>query len=143
MCKNILKKQIKSEQGPQSAGPYSMGIVISPHNSIYLSGQLPSNVEDSIKKQTIQVIENIEFLLEEAGSCLQNVIKTTIYLTDMEDFNAVNQVYAIYFSHPYPARSCVAVSALPKGARIQIECVASVGGIVSVDEDEECLECDE
>lgn len=143
MCKNIIRNQIRSEKGPQSAGPYSMGIVISPHNSIYLSAQLPNNTEDTIKKQTVQVIENIEILLEEAKSSLENVIKTTVYLTDMEDFNAMNQVYAIYFSHPYPARSCIVVSALPKGAKIQIECIASVGIISNVDIDEDCESCDD
>ena len=90
----------------------------------------------------MQVIDNIEILLEEAGSSLSSVVKTTIFLADMNDFDAMNQIYAIYFSHPYPARSCVAVSALPKGAKIQIECIATAQGLREK-EFEECNNCDE
>lgn len=142
MCKKTLRTQISSEKGPQSVGPYSLGIGVQADAMIYLSGQLPNDVNESIKKQTIQVIENIETLLEEAGSSLSSVVKTTIFLTDMNDFDAMNQMYAVYFSHPYPARSCVAVSALPKGAKIQIECIA-IAQDLREEAFEECNNCDE
>lgn len=140
----MIKKpsQISLEKGPKSAGPYSLGIHVESSPMIYVSGQLADDTTLSIKKQTIQVIDNIEKILESAGSGLSSVVKTTIFLDDMNDFDAMNQVYAIYFSHPYPARSCVEVSALPKGAKIQIECVA-VAAHYEADYDEDCETCDE
>lgn len=148
MCTKARKTQIISEEGPKAVGPYSLGMGVTPQPMIFLSAQLPINqagelVGETIKKQTVQVIENIENLLEEAGSSLDSVVKTTIYLSNMDDFDAMNQVYAIYFSHPYPARSCVGVSALPKGAMVQIDCIASALQLSSNDDVEECENCDE
>lgn len=143
MCKNIIRNQIRTDAGPQSVGPYSLGIRTNAQDMIYLSGQLPNEFEVSIKKQVAQAIENIETLLEQSGSTLASVVKTTIFLTDMNDFDAMNQVYAIYFAHPYPARTCVEVSALPKGAKIQIECIAIAAHLGFQELDEDCDSCDE
>ncbi|CAM2744863.1 Rid family detoxifying hydrolase [Erysipelothrix tonsillarum] len=142
----MIRKQIRPETGPKSVGPYSMGLQID--NTVYVSGQLPldgtsSVVTNDIVKQTIQTIENIERVLEASGLSLGDVVQTTVYLTDFNDFDKMNQMYAIYFSYPYPARSCVEVSRLPKNAMISIDCVAVYRGESNFenDEDEECEGC--
>ncbi|MCX5971638.1 MAG: RidA family protein [Coprothermobacterota bacterium] len=108
-------------------GPYSPGVEAG--GFIFLSGQIPllpdgTLVEGDIQAQVEQSLENLKGLLEQAGLDLKAVVKTTIFLTDMADFPAVNEIYARYFSAPFPARSTVAVLALPKGVRIEIEAVA-------------------
>ncbi|MEI6308201.1 MAG: RidA family protein [bacterium] len=108
-------------------GPYSPGVEAG--GFIFLSGQIPllpdgALVEGDIQAQVEQSLENLKGLLEQAGLDLKAVVKTTIFLTDMADFPAVNEIYARYFSPPFPARSTVAVLALPKGARVEIEAVA-------------------
>ncbi|MDE8082190.1 Rid family detoxifying hydrolase [Erysipelothrix rhusiopathiae] len=142
----MVRKQIRPETGPKSVGPYSMGLLID--NTVYVSGQLPidatSNlVAEDIVKQTIQTIENMEHILEASGLSLSDVVKTTVYLTDFEDFDKMNQMYAIYFSYPYPARSCIEVSRLPKNAKISIECVAIAREDMEFeeDDDEACEGC--
>lgn len=125
-----MKQTISTPQAPAAIGPYSQAIRVG--NLIYTSGQIPINpasgvfVEGGIKEQTRQSLSNIKAILEEAGISMRNVIKTTVFLADMNDFADMNAVYAEFFSEPYPARSAVAVNSLPKGALIEIEVVATI-----------------
>jgi 2-iminobutanoate/2-iminopropanoate deaminase len=119
-------EKIHTTNAPEAIGPYSQAIKVG--NFIYTSGQiaLTPNGEflgGNITAQTKQVCENLKAVLEEAGTSLQNVIKTTIFIANMDDFNDLNIVYGEYFSHK-PARSTVAVKTLPKNALVEIECVA-------------------
>ena len=121
------KQVIKTDNAPEAIGPYSQGIMVG--DFIYTSGQIPINpktgiMETDIKLATKQSIENIKAILEEVGTSLENVIKTTIFLKDLNDFNVVNEVYATYFNENNPARSCVEVARLPKDAVIEIEAIA-------------------
>lgn len=127
-------RNINTEKSPQAIGPYSQGIISG--NLIFVSGQIPLDavpldadgklVSDDIQEQTRQCLRNISHILEEAGSSLEKVIKTTIYLVDMDDFARVNEVYAGFFTEPYPARSCVEVSSLPRDVKIEIEVIAEL-----------------
>ena len=122
-------RNINTEKSPQAIGPYSQGIISG--NLIFVSGQNPLDadgklVSDDIQEQTRQCLRNISHILEEAGSSLEKVIKTTIYLVDMDDFARVNEVYAGFFTEPYPARSCVEVSRLPRDVKIEIEVIAEL-----------------
>ncbi len=121
-------KAIVTKNAPGAIGPYSQGISVSPF--VFLSGQLPIDPatgqfpEGGVAEQTEQAIKNIQAILREEGLELCNVVKTTVFLSDMSLFGAMNQVYAKYFTEPYPARSAVAVKTLPKDALIEIECIA-------------------
>lgn len=121
-------KTINTAKAPAAIGPYSQAIEV--NGFVYTSGQLPINPDtgtfagNDILSQTEQSLKNIKAILEEAGLTMQNVIKTTVFLADMSDFAAMNEVYSSYFSEPYPARSAVAVKTLPKDALVEIECVA-------------------
>lgn len=112
----------------KAIGPYSLGLKVG--DMIYISGQLPidlmsQNIEHfDIKKQAAIVFENLEVILEEVGLSLGNVVKSTIYLKNLDDFSLVNHVYSLYFSPPYPARSTVEVARLPKDASIMVDCIA-------------------
>ncbi|AMC93466.1 hypothetical protein AOC36_05575 [Erysipelothrix larvae] len=123
-----MKRSIKPNNGLESIGPYSPGLQVGP--LVFVSGQLPVDpktnklVEGDIRKQAAQVFENMEDVLKASNMSLRQVVKTTVLLQDMNDFSQVNQVYAIYFSPPYPARVCYEVSALPMGASIEVECIA-------------------
>ena len=125
-----MKKAISTTKAPAAIGPYSQAIKVG--NLVYTSGQIPidpatgSFVEGGIKEQTRQSLNNIKAILEEAGLTLSNVVKTTVFLADMNDFADMNAVYAEFFTPPYPARSAVAVKTLPKGALVEIEVVAEV-----------------
>ena len=120
--------QIITKNAPSAIGPYSQGI--NGNNIIFVSGQLPINpstgkfATDEIIGQGKQSIENVAAILEAAGSSLKKVVKITIFIQHMEDFAAVNEVYATYFTGLCPARSCVEVAKLPKGALIEIEAIA-------------------
>ncbi len=123
-------KVISTQKAPAAIGPYSQAIKVG--NLLFTSGQIPINpatgtiVEGGIKEQTRQSLTNIKAILEEAGLTLSDVVKTTVFLADMNDFADMNGVYAEFFSEPYPARSAVAVKTLPKGASVEIEVVAEV-----------------
>ncbi|MFY9394198.1 MAG: RidA family protein [Halanaerobiales bacterium] len=122
-------RSINTEKSPQALGPYSQGVVTG--NLIFVSGQIPLDadgklVSEDIQEQTRQCLRNISHILEEAGSSLDKVIKTTIYLADMDDFLRVNEAYAGFFTDPYPARSCVEVSRLPRDGKIEIEAIAEL-----------------
>ncbi|MFF2450321.1 2-iminobutanoate/2-iminopropanoate deaminase [Neobacillus sp. NPDC058068] len=122
-------KAIQTNQAPAAIGPYSQGIVV--NNLFYSSGQIPLTVEGTmvagdIKDQTHQVFQNLQAVLSEAGASLETVIKATVFIKDMNDFAAVNEVYGEYFNVHKPARSCVEVARLPKDALVEIEVVALV-----------------
>lgn len=123
-----MKKVINTNQAPAAIGPYSQAIKVG--NIVYTSGQIPIDpatgnfVEGGIKEQTRQSLTNIKAILEETGLSMNNVVKTTVFLADMNDFADMNSVYAEFFTEPYPARSAVAVKTLPKGALVEIEVVA-------------------
>lgn len=122
-------KIIKTNKAPEAIGPYSQGQRIG--NLIFTSGQIPINPETGvlateIREATRQSIENVKGILEEAGSSLSNVVKTVVYIKNMDDFALVNEVYAEYFEGSLPARSCVEVARLPKDAVIEIEAIAAV-----------------
>ena len=120
------KNQIHTDLAPAAIGPYSQGIDIG--SLVYTSGQIPvapdGTVSADISHQTHQALINLKAVLEASGSSLDKVIKTTVFITDMTQFGAINEVHAQYFRQPYPARSCVQVAALPKGVGIEIEAVA-------------------
>ena len=124
-------KPISTNKAPAAIGPYSQG-VDSGTGLVFLSGQLPIDPstgafpEGGIKEQTRQSILNAKAILEAAGLGLQNVVKTTVFLADMADFAAMNEVYAHFFTQPFPARSAVAVKTLPKCALVEIECIAAI-----------------
>ena len=121
-------KQIHTDNAPKALGPYSQAIEAG--GMVFASGQVPIDpatdqfVEGGIKEQTRQSLTNARNILREAGTDLTHVVKTTVFLSDMDNFAAMNEVYAEFFQQPYPARSAVAVKTLPKGALVEIECIA-------------------
>ena len=120
------KNRIHTENAPAAIGPYSQAIDLG--ELIYTSGQIPvapdGSISSDISEQTRQALENLKAVVEAAGSSFDKVVKTTVFITDMAQFGAINAVYAEFFSEPYPARSCVQVAALPKGVSIEIEAIA-------------------
>lgn len=124
-------KQISTQNAPAAIGPYSQAIEV--NGFVYASGQLPIDPatgafpEGGVKEQTRQSLLNVKAILEKAGLALSNVVKTTVYLADMGDFAAMNEVYSQFFAQPFPARSAIAVKALPKGALVEVEVVAARG----------------
>jgi len=122
-------KIISTQNAPQAIGPYSQAIVV--NGMIYTSGQiglLPNGdmAGNGIASQTNQVLHNLKAVLEAGGSSMENVIKTTIFLADMDDFVAVNEIYAEHFGSHKPARSTVAAKTLPRNALVEIECIAVI-----------------
>ena len=123
-----MKTQIATEKAPGAIGPYSQAIDCGPF--IYASGQIPLNpatgeMAEGITEQTRQSLANVKAILEAAGLTMANVVKTTVFLADMNDFAAMNAVYAEAFEAPYPARSAVAVKQLPKNALVELEVIAA------------------
>ena len=127
---NDMKQRINTDNAPAAIGPYSQAID-SGHGLIFVSGQLPIDPatgafpEGGVQAQTRQSLTNAKAILEAAGLGLDNVVKTTVFLADMGDFAAMNEIYAQFFKEPFPARSAVAVKTLPKGALVEIECIAA------------------
>jgi 2-iminobutanoate/2-iminopropanoate deaminase len=121
-------KAISTKKAPAAIGPYSQAIRVG--NLVYTSGQIPIDpatgafVEGGIREQTRQSLTNVRAILSEAGLAMSDVVKTTVFMADMNDFAEMNGVYAEFFAEPYPARSAVAVKTLPKGALVEIEVVA-------------------
>ena len=121
------KHSVSTAKAPGAIGPYSQAIITG--NLLFASGQLPIDPETgkmpegSIGNRARQVFENLRAIVEEAGGTLADVVKTTVFLTDLQDFKEMNEVYATYFSAPFPARSAVQVAALPLGADIEMEAV--------------------
>lgn len=121
-------KIIATSKAPAAIGPYSQGVSVG--ELVFTSGQLPINMETGELETDIELgtkacLDNIKAILEEAGLGMENIIKTTVFLSDMENFGSMNQVYADYFSSKAPARSTVEVARLPKDALVEIECIAS------------------
>lgn len=125
-----MLEKIYTDQAPAAIGPYSQAIKI--ENTLYTSGQIPVDptngkvISTEITEQTQQVMKNLQAVLEEGGSNLNSVIKTTCFLTDMADFAAFNEVYGSYFGDHKPARSCVAVKELPLNVRVEVEAIAVI-----------------
>jgi 2-iminobutanoate/2-iminopropanoate deaminase len=123
-------KVISTKKAPAAIGPYSQAIQVG--NLVYTSGQISIDpatgvfVEGVIKEQTRQSLTNVRAILEEAGLSMTNVVKTTVFMADMNDFADMNAVYAEFFAEPYPARSAVAAKSLPKDALVEIEVVATI-----------------
>ncbi len=123
-----MKKVISTSKAPAAIGPYSQAIEVG--NLVFVSGQIPvdpatGKVKDDVKAQARQSLTNLSNILEEAGLSMENIAKTTVFLADIADFVAVNEVYATFFSGAFPARSAVAVKDLPKGVKLEIEAIAS------------------
>lgn len=125
-----MKEIISTDKAPGAIGPYSQAVKVG--GMIFCSGQIPVNpatgefVSDDVASQTEQVIENLKAVLAAAGAGLDNVVKTTVFLADMNDFAAMNEVYGRYFDGHKPARATVQAARLPKDARVEIECIALV-----------------
>ncbi len=127
-----MKQVISTTSAPAAIGPYSQAIVS--NGFAFLSGQIPLDpatgqlIEGGIEEQTLRVLDNLQSVLEAAGSSLAGVVKTTVYLKDMGEFAAMNAVYARYFTENPPARATVEAARLPKDVRVEIDCIAVVGG---------------
>ncbi len=123
-------KQVSTKLAPAAIGPYSQAVKTD--GLVFVSGQLPIDPqtgafpEGGIAAQTAQSLKNLGSILAEAGSDYSKVIKTTVFLADMADFAAMNEVYSSFFNAPFPARSAIAVKELPKGALVEIECIAEI-----------------
>ena len=122
-----MNKEISTNNAPSAVGPYSQAVEAG--DFIYVSGQLGLNPADGslapdVVEQARQSLKNIGEILKASGCDYSNVVKTSVFITDLSAFAAVNEVYATFFSKPYPARSCVEVSKLPKGGLVEIECIA-------------------
>ena len=122
-----MKEQIATTKAPSAIGPYSQGVAAG--DMVFVSGQLPldpstGEFPEGIAAQTAQALENMKAILAEKGMTLDNVVKTTVFLADLNDFVPMNEVYGKYFAQPYPARSAIQVAKLPKNAPLEIECIA-------------------
>lgn len=122
-------KEIKTNDAPSAIGSYSQAIVT--NNMVFTSGQIPVNpytgeIPEGIEEQANQAFANLKNLLKASGTSMDNVIKTTVFIQNMKDFSVVNEIYETYFTEPYPARSCVEVSKLPKDVLIEIEAIAEM-----------------
>lgn len=126
----MMKHTVHTDKAPKAIGPYSQAVI---HNGIaYLSGQIPLDpatgtvVDGGIAEQTERVMRNLQAVLEASGSSFKQVLKTTVFLADMAEFPKMNEVYAMYFPENPPARATVQAAGLPRGVRVEIECVAAV-----------------
>lgn len=125
-----MKKQINTQSAPAAIGPYSQGVIAG--NLLFVSGQIPIDpatgnvVSESIESQTTQVFKNLLAIISEAGSTFDDVVKLTIYLTDLENFAAVNKIMESFFSNPFPARATIEVSRLPKDVGVEIDAIAQL-----------------
>ena len=124
-----MKEVISTKNAPGAIGPYSQGIKIG--NLVFTSGQIPLNpatgeMPETIEEQTKQALENVKGILEASGTSMENVVKTTVFLTDLNDFTKMNEVYATFFEGEKPARSAIEISKLPKDAKIEIEVIATI-----------------
>ena len=124
------KQEIATRNAPAAIGPYAQAIRVG--DTLYTSGQIPIDpatgaiVPGGIKEQGARVFANLKAVLTQAGADFSNVVKVNVFMADLKDFGALNELYASYFEKPYPARSCVQVSGLPKGALVEIELVAAL-----------------
>ena len=117
---------VKTDNAPMAVGPYSQGVVAG--NLVFTAGEIPvdprdGTVPEDIEGQTMQALRNVRAVLDEAGVPVKNIASVTVYLTDIDDFSRMNKVYAEFFEEPYPARSCIAAAALPKGVKIMVSAI--------------------
>ena len=122
-------KEIKTNSAPAAIGPYSQAVII--NNMVFTSGQIPVNpltgeIPEKVDEQANQVFTNLKNLLEASGTSIEKVVKTTVFIKNMEDFATINKIYETYFTEPYPARSCVEVARLPKDVFIEVEAIAEI-----------------
>ena len=122
-------KQISTKNAPAAIGPYSQAIISG--GMLYCSGQIPiipqtGEIPEGVIAQAEQALTNVKNLVESAGASIDNVIKTTVFIKDMNDFATINEIYAKYFTEPYPARSCVEVARLPKDVLLEVEVIAEL-----------------
>lgn len=122
-------KQISTNNAPAAIGPYSQAIVTG--NILFCSGQIPinpetGNIPEGVEAQAEQALTNVKNLIEAAGSSIDNVVKTTVFIKDMNDFAKINEIYAKYFTEPFPARSCVEVARLPKDVLLEVEAIVEL-----------------
>lgn len=126
-----MKEIISTDKAPGAIGPYSQAVKVG--NMVFVSGQIPIDpktgefVSNEVGEQAEQVLKNLSAVLEAAGSSLANVVKTTVFLADMNDFVVMNEIYAKHFADNKPARATVQAARLPKDARVEIDCIAIVG----------------
>lgn len=140
MIKKVIRKVLSfvnpvrerfTEEAPKPIGPYSQATTTLTFDYLFVSGQIPIDVKtqelvsEDITVQTEQVLKNIQAILQADGLSFNRVVKTTVFLQDMQDFESMNKVYSSYFEKPFPARSCIAVKALPKNAKVEIEVIAA------------------
>jgi 2-iminobutanoate/2-iminopropanoate deaminase len=125
-----MKEIVTTDRAPKAIGPYSQAVIS--HGFAFVSGQIPLDpetgkiIEGDIARQTTVVLENLKAVLEGAGTSLHHVVKTTVYLKDMDDFAKMNEVYATFFSADAPARATVEAARLPRDVRVEIDCIAEV-----------------
>ncbi len=125
-----MKETISTEKAPGAIGPYSQAVKAG--NMVFCSGQIPIDpttgefVSNNVAEQTHQVLTNLSAVLEAAGTSLNNVVKTTVFLADMDDFTAMNEIYAEFFNDNKPARATVQAARLPRDARVEIDCIAII-----------------
>lgn len=122
-------REIKTANAPAAIGPYSQAIVSG--NMLYTSGQIPINpatgeIPEGVEAQARQALTNVKNLIEASGASIDNVVKTSVFIKDMNDFAEINEIYAEFFTEPYPARSCVEVARLPKDVLLEIETIAEM-----------------
>ena len=120
-------KQIATDKAPAAIGPYSQGLDLG--NMVFVSGQIPvdpatGTIPADVEAQAVQSLTNLKNVLAAAGLGMENVVKTVVFLSDLADFAVVNKIYESFFKAPFPARSCVQVAAIPKGCKLEIECIA-------------------
>ena len=124
-----MKSKISTNAAPAAIGPYSQAITVG--NMLFTSGQIPINpatgdIPEGVEAQAEQALTNVKNLIEAAGGSIENVVKTTVFIKDMNDFAKINEVYAKYFTEPYPARSCVEVARLPKDVLLEVETIVEL-----------------
>lgn len=125
----MTMKEVKTNNAPAAIGPYSQAIISG--NTVFASGQIPVNpsngeIPEGVEAQANQAFTNVKNLLEAAGTSIDKVIKTTVFIQNMNDFGKINEIYASYFTEPFPARSCVEVAKLPKGVLLEVEAIAEL-----------------
>lgn len=122
-------KEIKTSNAPAAIGPYSQAIVVG--NMLFTSGQIPidpktGEIPEGVEAQARQALTNVKNLIEAAGTSIDNVVKTTVFIKNMDDFAKINEIYAQYFTEPFPARSCVEVARLPKDVLLEVETIVEL-----------------
>lgn len=122
-------KETKTNNAPAAIGPYSQAITVG--NMLFTSGQIPINpatgeIPEGVEEQAQQALANVKNLIEAAGGKIDNTVKTTVFIKNMDDFGKINEIYAKYFTEPYPARSCVEVARLPKDVLLEIEAIVEL-----------------